>query len=106
MILGISGSCETAGEKLYAGNQEPCLGTGDGGLEVLGEAAVAPEPSEGALNHPPSRLGCEGSDTLSSCDDLDRPLAEAGDRVEQFLSPIDAVGEDVPQLGETATERF
>ena len=100
MILGISGSCEAAGKQLDAGNHEPCFGTGNGCLEVLGEAPVASEPGEGALNHPASRLWLEGSDTLGSGDNLDGPFAEVGDRIEQLRSPVDAIGKDVPQLGE------
>src|SRR3954454_847421 len=106
MILGISSSCEAAGEELDAGDHEPSLGAGDGGFEVLGQATVAPEPGEGALNHPSPRLGFESSDTMSSCDDLDGPFAEIGDRIEQFIASVDAVGEDVPQLGEAAAQRF
>src|SRR5215210_1989413 len=106
MILGISSSCEATGEKLDTGNHEPCLGAGDGGLEVLGEAAVASEPCESSLNHPAPRLGLEGADTLSSRNDLDGPLAEVSHCVEQLFSPVDAVGKDVAQLGEAAAERF
>src|SRR3954467_10902591 len=106
MILGISSSCEAAGEELDAGDYEPRLGAGDGGFEVLDQATVAPEPGEGALNHPSPRLGFESSDTMSSCDDLDGPFAEIGDRIEQFIASVDAVGEDVPQLGEAAAQRF
>src|SRR6266852_3616822 len=41
MICAFSGSCETAGQQPNAGDQEPCLGTGNAGLDVLGEVAVA-----------------------------------------------------------------
>src|SRR6266851_524006 len=58
------GLCETTGEEADAGDQDPGLGAGDGRLEVLGQAAVAAEPGEGAFDHPSLRLGFEGPDTL------------------------------------------
>ena len=73
-------------------------------FEVLGEATVSSEPGEGAFDDPSLGLGLEGSDPLGSGDDLDRPPAELGDRLEQLVAPVDPVGEDVPQLGERAAE--
>ncbi len=52
-----SGPSETAREDADAGDQDPSLGAGDGRLEVLGEAAVASEPGEGAFDHPSLGLG-------------------------------------------------
>src|SRR3989304_76007 len=92
MIHMLSSPCETAGEQADASDSDPGFGAGDGGLEVLGEAAVASEPCEGAFDPPASGFGLEGSDALRPGDDLDRPLAEVGDRVEQFVAAIDAVG--------------
>src|SRR4051794_20044641 len=91
----MSSSCEAAGKELDTGNHQPCFGAGNGRLEVLGEAPVASKPGEGALHHPSAWLGLEGSDTLGSCDDLDGPFAEVGDRVEQLFSPVNTVGDDV-----------
>src|SRR3954447_21573190 len=102
----MSSSCEAAGKELDTGNHQPCFGAGNGRLEVLGEAPVASKPGEGALHHPSAWFRLEGSDTLSSCDDLDGPFAEVGDRVEQLFSPVNTVGEDMPQLGEATAERF
>ncbi len=45
-------ACEAADEETDAGGHDPGFGAGGGRLEVLGEAAVAPEPGEGALDHP------------------------------------------------------
>src|SRR5271163_946987 len=101
-----SGPCETAGEDADAGDHEPGLSACDGRLEVLGEATVAPEPGKGAFDHPAFGLGLEGPDTLGSGDDLDGPLAELGDRAEQFAAAIDPIGEDVPKLGKREAEGF
>src|SRR5207248_3488850 len=98
MIRMFSGPCETAGEQADAGDEEPGLGARGGGLEVLGEAAVAPDPSEGAFDDPAFGLGLEGPNLLGTSDDLDRPPAELGDRVAKLVATVDAVGEDVLQL--------
>ncbi len=50
-----SSSYDPAAEELDAGDQEPGFGAFDGFLEVLGEASVSAEPSEGRF------------DDLSSC---------------------------------------
>ncbi len=39
-------SCQPAGQELNAGEEEPCLGAGDGRFEVLGQAPVAVEPGQ------------------------------------------------------------
>ena len=60
----ISKSCDPSGEALDACDHEPGLGAGDGGLEVLGETAVAPQPSKGALHH--DAAGKVGEDRCES----------------------------------------
>src|SRR5437899_10022876 len=75
----ISGPCETARKHADAGDRDPGLGAGDGRLEVFGEAAVASEPGEGSFDYPSFWLRLEGSDTLASRDDLDRPFSQVGD---------------------------
>ena len=97
---GYSKSCETSGEELDACDDDPCCGAWDSRLEVFGETAVASEPCKGALDHPAPGLWLEGSDALDSGDDLDRPRAEIGHRLEQLWHSIDAVGEDGAQRGE------
>src|ERR1041385_2830924 len=101
----VSSPCEAASKKANAGDHHPGLGAGDGGLEVLGEAPIAAEPGEGALNHPAARLWLEGSDALLAGHDLDRPVAEIGERAEQLRPTIDAIGEDVAQVAEALPER-
>src|SRR3979411_2376122 len=105
MISVFSGSCETAREPADVGDQEPSLGAGGGSLEVLGEAAVASEPGEGALDHPALWLWLECPDLLGSGDDLDRPPAKLSDCVAEFVAAVDAVGEDMPQLWEGCSQR-
>src|SRR5260370_11720783 len=106
MILMVSSSCETAGEKTDAGDQEPCLCAGDGGLEVLGEPAVASKPGEGSFDHPATGFCVEGADAWGSGDDLDCPFPQFGNCAEQSVSSVDAIGKDMPKPGERAAHGF
>src|SRR3979490_2558014 len=56
--------CETSGEELDAGDQEPSFGAGDGRFIILGEAAATSEPSVGGFDDPTLALGLECSDFL------------------------------------------
>jgi hypothetical protein len=105
MISMFSGPCEASREKADAGDQEPGLGAGDGRFKVLGEAAVASEPGEGAFDDPAFGFGLERADVLGSGDDFDRPFAELGDCVTELGSAVDAVSEDVLELGEGLSQR-
>src|SRR3954462_15552827 len=62
LALRFEAPCETSGEESDAGDQEPSFGAGDGCLVVLGEAAVASEPSVSAFDDPAFalRLECSG----------------------------------------------
>src|SRR5438046_7217510 len=104
MIPVISSPCEAAREQADACHHAPRSGAGDAGLEILGKATVASEPSEGAFDDPSSRLWLEGPEGLGSGDDLDRPPAQLGDCVQQLWSAIDAIGEDVAQFGEHSSD--
>src|SRR5215216_6054928 len=104
MISCLSSSCEAAGEETHARDGDPGFGAGNGGFEVLGEAAVAAEPGEGALDQPSPRQELEAFDAVRTLDDLDRPRPAFGERADELLPAIDAVGEDVAQLGERAGE--
>ena len=101
MIAMVSSPCQAAGEEANAGDHDPGFGAGDGGFEVFGKAAIASEPGKGALDHPTTRFRLEGSDSLLSGHDLDRPLAQVSEGIEQLLATIDAIGKDVTQLGKT-----
>ena len=74
-------------------------------LEVLGEAAIAVEPSERALDDPASGQQLEALGAVGSLDDLQRPRAECGQRGLQLGAGIAAVGEDVAQPGESVADR-
>src|SRR5216684_2760131 len=102
----ISGPCQTSRKHTDAGEHDPRLCAGDCLLEVLGEAPAAVEPGKGPLNHPAFRLGLESADALRPCDDLNRPRAQLGDRVEQLVAAVDTVSEDMPQLRERVAELY
>src|SRR5271170_3660906 len=97
--------CEAAGEEPQVGEQDPGCRAGDGRLEVLGETPAAAEPGEGAFDHPSPGQQLEAFDASRTLDDLDRPRAAIGDRCEQLRAAIDAIGEDMAQLGEAAAQR-
>src|SRR6516164_964634 len=105
MIPVTSRPCESTREEADAGGHDPGFGAGEGCFEILGETPVAAEPSKGALDHPAAWLSSEGSDRLGSGNDLNRPFAEVSNSIEQFVAAIDAIGEDVAQLGEASAER-
>ena len=60
---------------LDCGHEEPCGGGGDASLEVFGEAAVSPEPREGAFDYPAARQEDEALGGVAPLDDLERPHA-------------------------------
>ena len=101
----ISKSCDPSGEALDACDHEPGLGAGDGGLEVLGETAVAPQPSKGALHHPTPGQHLEARHVVASLGDLQRPLADLLQRLGEFRSGVGAIAADVAQPGEGRSDR-
>src|SRR5438128_8110371 len=100
-----SSSCKSAGEEPQVGQEDPRGGAGNGGLEVLGETSAATEPSQAALHHPAPGQELEAFDTGRALNDFDRPRPAIGDGVEQLVAAIDAVGEDMAQLGEGLPQR-
>jgi hypothetical protein len=97
--------CKAAGEEPQVGQEDPGSGAGDGGLEVLGETPTAAEPSQTALHHPSPGQELEAFDAWWSLDDFDRPRAAIGDGVEQLRAAIDAIGEDMAQVGKGLPQR-
>lgn len=81
------------------GDEQSCFGAGDGFLLVLGHAATASEPSEGALDHPPSGDELKANRVVGALDDLNGPAADLLDRPAQLGPAIAAIGEDVAQTG-------
>ena len=95
---------QSPNEELDASEVEPSLGTGDRSLKVFGQAAVAIEPSESAFDHPPAGKHDEAGSV--SFDDLDRPAAELGESLRQFVAGIGTIGEEVAQPGEEIVNGF
>ena len=60
---------------------------------VLGHATTASEPSEGALDHPPSGDELKANRGVGALDDLNGPAADLLDRPAQLGPAIAAIGE-------------
>src|SRR6202011_1726290 len=95
---------QSPNEELDASQVEPSLGTGDRSLKVFGQAAVAIEPSERSFDHPAAGKHDEAGSV--SFDDLDRPAAELGESLRQFVAGIGTIGEEVAQPGEEIVNGF
>lgn len=54
-----SRSCESSGELADVGDDDPCLGGGDGALEILDQLSAPAEPRECAFNAPSTRQDFE-----------------------------------------------
>src|SRR3712207_9096818 len=91
-IGGALGSGEPAGEELDAGDHQPGQGALEGGLEVLGQAAIAVEPGYGPLDHPPARQHFEAFGGIDATDDLQPPRAKPGERFLELGARIGAIG--------------
>jgi hypothetical protein len=83
------------------GDVEEGIGGGDGGLEVLGEAAVASDPSEEALDHPAAGMNDEADLILWLAHDLDTKRGGVGDAI----AGIATVHEGVLHEGPAPTRR-
>src|SRR6185437_1238812 len=105
MEVMTSGSCEAAREEPDAGEEEPRSGAGDGPLEVLGKAAAAAEPGEGALDHPSLRQELKAFDAGWALDDLDGPGTAVSDGIAQLWTAIDAIRENVSKSRKLAAKR-
>ena len=79
------------------GDEDPCNGACDGGLEVLGEPAASIEPCERSLDNPSARQNLEAFRGIGSFDDFKGPGSEFGQGVLQLVTRIGAVSEDVAQ---------
>ena len=63
-----------------------------GFLPILGHAATASEPSEGALDHPSARDDLKANRGVGALDDLNGPAADLLDRPAQLGPAIAAIG--------------
>src|SRR5580692_4298089 len=81
------------------GDEEPCdFGRGRA-LEVSGEASAPSKPGEGAFDDPAPWQELEAFDAGRALDDLDGPRSAVGQCIDELPSAIDAVSEDMLQLG-------
>src|SRR5258708_27929319 len=99
-----SSACESSGEATDGGEQQPGGSTGGGRLEVLGQASAAAEPGQGAFDDPSSGQEEVAFDARRTLDDLDGRRAAIVDGGPQLGTAVDAIGEDMVQLGEGATQ--
>ena len=88
------------------GDVDPCFSGGDGFLPVLCQTAAAPEPGEGAFDHPSAREDLEALRRVGALDDLQRPVADPVEGAAQFRPGIAAVREDMPEPGTGMTDGF
>src|SRR5204862_7962333 len=84
-------------EQLHGGDVNPGFGAGDRSLEILGQAAVSIEPSEGSFDDPSPWEELKSGRVGGAFDNLDGPLAEFGEGVTQIGAVIDTVGEEMAQ---------
>src|SRR5882724_7895817 len=95
----VQGSSQSPDEELYGGDVNPRPGTRNRRLEILRQAAVAIEPSQGPFDDPAARQQLKADSVSGAFDDFDGPLAEFGEGLAQVGAVIDAVGEEMAQPG-------
>jgi hypothetical protein len=82
-------ACQSPNKEIYANDINPGCSARERRLEILGQTPVVIEPGQGALDHPAARqrlkAGCGGG----ALDDLDRPVAEFGQRLVQLSAVVD-----------------
>src|SRR6266850_1526192 len=93
------GSSQSPDEELYRGDVNPRLGARNRRLEILRQAAVAIEPSQGPFDDPAPRQQLKADSVRGAFDDLDGPLAEFGESFGQVGAVVDTVGEEMAQPG-------
>src|ERR1700757_2665738 len=93
------GSSQSPDEELYRGDVNPRLGARNRRLEILCEAAVSIEPSQGSFDDPAARQQLKAGGVSGAFDDLDGPLAEFGESLMQVGASVDTVGEEMAQPG-------
>src|SRR5882724_2685168 len=95
----VQGSSQSPDEELYRGDVNPRLGARNRRLEILRQAAVAIEPSQGPFDDPAPRQQLKADSVSGAFDDLDGPLAEFGESFGQVGAVVDTVGEEMAQPG-------
>src|SRR6266481_4397841 len=92
-------SGESPDEQLYGGDVNPGFSAGDRSLEILGQAAVSIEPSEGSFDAPSPWEQLKACRVSGAFDDFDGPVAELDEGLAQVRAIINAVGEEMAQPG-------
>src|SRR5208283_4827227 len=95
---------QSAGHELDAGNIEPSYGAFRGGLEILRQPAVAVQPRDGSLDHPPPGQQDKALGGVRSLDNLNAPGSHLGEGIPQLLPGIGGVGKDMAQPGKRAAD--
>ena len=99
MVAILTLACDFSCEQADVGEHEPCGGTGDCCLEVLGEAAASAEPGEGPLDNPSAGQEFKSFCGIGALYDLDRPFPDLLEASLQLGPGIATIGEDMPQRG-------
>ena len=88
------------------GYEDPCSFGCRGGFEVLGEATAPAAPGKGTFDDPAPRQKLEAFDAMRPLDDLNRPWPAIRECFLKLVAAVDAIGKDVPQLGEPLAHPF
>lgn len=92
-------SCDASSEDADVGDEDLCLGAGDGFFPILGKAPAASEPGKGAFDDPAARQKFEVLGDVGAFDDLQVPIADPGQCAAELGSGVAAVGEHMAQPG-------
>ena len=96
--------CDSSGNLVDRGDEEPGSGAFDSSFEVLGQASIAAQPGDGSFDHPPARQQLEAFCCVGALDDFQRPGTDFGERGSEFVAGIAAIGEHVPQPWEAVSD--
>jgi len=99
MVVRLSVTGDFSCEQADMGEEEPCGGAGNGGLEIPCETSASAEPGEGSFYHPAPRQEFKPARGVGALYDLYGPFADFGEASIEFGTGITAVSEYVPQPG-------
>ena len=100
----VSGSGYSPYEELKRSNQQPGFSAGNRSFKVLGEAAIAVEPSESSLHDPAAWKDFKAGRVIGTLDDFDTPVTKFGQRIAEFSPGISAIGKQMAQPWEQVIE--
>jgi len=99
----ITEACNSSSDLVDRGDEEPGGCALDSSFEVFGEAVVAVQPGDGALDHPAAQQQFEAFCGVGPFDDFQRSIADVSERIAQFFASLAAIGEYVSQPREVVT---